>query len=146
MASLGKANPQHPIYPFIYRSYWHYLLHSKQSYALTHDMYFAARPNPGAGIGHQMANWIAGYWWSQQLNLNFAHMPFSTSQWDDFLGFGHNEISVKELQRRGYKLRRLPISSKTIKRPYLLLKDNSILQWTEGYILASARPFLYCTI
>lgn len=105
---LVKLTHSTPIYPFIYRSYWHHLLHSKQDYAPTHDMYFAARPNPGAGIGHQMANWIAGYWWSKQLNLNFAHMPFSTSQWDDFLGFGHNEISVKELQRRGFKLRRLP--------------------------------------
>ncbi|MDK2379061.1 hypothetical protein P3C19_02620 [Bacteroides fragilis] len=84
---LIKLTHSTPIYPFIYRSYWHYLLHSKQSYAPTHDMYFAARPNPGAGIGHQMANWIAGYWWSKQLNLNFAHIPFSTSQWDDFLAY-----------------------------------------------------------
>jgi len=47
-------------YPFIYRSYWHYLFHKKGE-QVNHNCYFAARPNPGAGIGHQIANWIAGY-------------------------------------------------------------------------------------
>ncbi|MCI8672483.1 MAG: hypothetical protein HFI89_03175 [Lachnospiraceae bacterium] len=79
--------------------------------------YFSARPNPGAGIGHQMANWIAGYWFSKQFGLLFAHIPFSTSRipytsspWEYFLGFGQGEITVEELvERRGYQLVRIPL-------------------------------------
>lgn len=97
-----------PFYLYIYRSYWHYLFHGKKVYHPTEEMYFAARPNPGAGIGHQMANWISGYWWAKQLGLKFAHMPFSTRRWDEFLGFGSDEVSVKFLCHQGYKLRRLP--------------------------------------
>jgi hypothetical protein len=52
------------------------------------DHYFAARPNAGAGIGHQLANWIAGYLWAQQFGLKYAHIPFSNSKWEYFLGFG----------------------------------------------------------
>lgn len=98
------------LYPFIYRSYWHYLLcYKKNSNSVNNTCYYAARPNPGAGIGHQMANWIAGLWYSRQFNLPFAHLPFSTSQWDEFLGFGIGEKTVKELKKQGYKTRKLPL-------------------------------------
>ena len=80
----------------------------RDRYTPTPEMYFSARPNPGAGIGHQMANWISGYWWAKQLGLKFAHMPFSTQKWDEFLGFGSDEIAVELLLKQGYKLRRLP--------------------------------------
>ncbi len=74
-------------------------------------MYYAARPNPGAGIGHQMANWIAGYWYAKQFGLKFAHIPFSTKAWDDFLGFGEKEATIPQLKAMGYKVRRLPLFS-----------------------------------
>ena len=84
-----------PVYLYIYRSYWHYLFHPKRFYEPTGDIYYGARPNPGAGIGHQMANWIDGYYWAtHKLHLKFAHFPFSTKQWDDFLGFGYGEASA----------------------------------------------------
>lgn len=77
--------------------------------------YFAARPNPGAGIGHQIANWNAGYWYASVFGLKFAHMPFcsshipfNASQWEDFLGFGEGEVSFQELQKKGSKVVRLP--------------------------------------
>lgn len=95
-------------YPCIYRSYWHALLHGKGTCANT-TCYYAARPNPGAGIGHQMANWIAGLWYAKQFGLKFAHMPFSTPQWESFLGFGVGEKTVRELKRQGYKVRKLPL-------------------------------------
>lgn len=95
-------------YPYIYRSYWHYLLHKNKTDKNT-TCYYAARPNPGAGIGHQMANWIAGLWYSKQFGLKFAHLPFSTPQWNDFLGFGIGEITVRELKKQGYKIRKLPL-------------------------------------
>lgn len=95
------------LYPYIYRSYWHYLLHRNKK-SMT-DIYYAARPNPGAGIGHQMANWIAGYWYARQFGLKFAYLSFSTKAWDEFLGFGEGEVSVEELRSKGYKVRHLPL-------------------------------------
>lgn len=95
-------------YPYIYLSYWHYLLH-KNGADGNSQCYYAARPNPGAGIGHQLANWIAGYWYAKQFGLKFAYLPFSSTSWDDFLGFGENEVTVKELKSKGYKVRKLPL-------------------------------------
>ena len=95
-------------YPYIYRSYWHYLFH-KSNKGTNNTCYYSACPNPGAGIGHQMANWIAGYWFAKQFGLKFAHIPFSTKKWDDFLGFGNGEPLVSTLKKQGYKIRRLPL-------------------------------------
>lgn len=95
-------------YPYIYRSYWHFLFH-KSNKGTNTTCYYSARPNPGAGIGHQMANWIAGYWFAKQFGLKFAHIPFSTKKWDDFLGFGNGEPLVSTLKKQGYKIRRLPL-------------------------------------
>ena len=41
-----------------YCSYKHSLRHTAKHKYIN---YITARPNPGAGIGHQMANWMAGY-------------------------------------------------------------------------------------
>jgi hypothetical protein len=87
-------------YPFIYRSYWHYLIKKRNSLKIRSSNYFSSRPNPGAGIGHQIANWLAGYWFANQFGLRFAHLPFSDQTWDGFLGFGYNEISVTELVKK----------------------------------------------
>lgn len=95
-------------YPYLYSSYWHFLIHKKNTKS-NNTSYFAARPNPGAGIGHQLANWIAGYWFAKKFKLAFAHIPFSTQQWDSFLGFGEGEAKVDELVSRGYKAKKLPL-------------------------------------
>lgn len=96
------------VYPYIFSTYWHYLFYKKQQYNPVKDLFFTARPHYFAGIGHQMANWISGYWWAEQLGLKFAHMPFSTKKWEDFLGFGFDEVNVAELRQIGYKFKRLP--------------------------------------
>lgn len=57
-----------------YTSYRHSLKHNGDGSCVN---YIAARPNPGAGIGHQMANWIAGYHLAKVLGLKFANIPFS---------------------------------------------------------------------
>lgn len=114
-ATIVRYTRNTQIYPYIYRSYWHSLLHpTKETRNIT--CYYSARPNPGAGIGHQMANWIAGYWFAQQFGLKFAHLPFSTKSWDDFLGFGESEITVKTLKEKGYKTRKLPLFNETNKK------------------------------
>lgn len=95
-------------YPFIYISYWYSLI-SNNSKREDATCYYSARPNPGAGIGHQMANWIAGLWYAHQFGLKFAHIPFSDLQWEDFLGFGIGEKTVKELKKQGYITRKLPL-------------------------------------
>lgn len=101
-----------PFYLYIFKSYWHYLLHARQTFRPTEEMYYGARPNPGAGIGHQLANWIDGYWWAtKRFHMRFVHFHFSTKRWDEFLGFGEGEARVEELRKRGYKLRRLPAFS-----------------------------------
>lgn len=96
-------------YPCIYRSYWHSVFYKSDANEVNTTCYYSARPNPGAGIGHQIANWIAGYWYTRQFNLKFAHIPFSTKQWDDFLGFGADEPQIADLKRKGYKIRKLPL-------------------------------------
>ena len=98
-------------FPAIYKSFWFYKFkasngNDSQIYV---EQYFAAKPNYGAGIGHQLANWIAGYWFAKQFGLSFAHIPFSTEAWDSFLGFGNLEKKVNDLKREGYKLVRLPL-------------------------------------
>lgn len=109
------------IYPYIYRSYWHYLMHSNIN-IINKTCYYTARPNPGAGIGHQMANWIAGFWYAQQFGLNFAYLPFSTEKWDVFLGFGQGEKTVAELKNKGYKTRKLPAFDENNKKEINLNK------------------------
>lgn len=110
-------------YPFLYKSYWHFLFNKKCRTIRTTTLYYSARPNPGAGIGHQMANWNAGYWWAKQFGLKFAHLPFSSKSWDDFLGFGEGEITVKELKRKGYKVRRLPLFNEFIPEEVQMQRD-----------------------
>ncbi|PHK19088.1 hypothetical protein VF12_39205, partial [Nostoc linckia z15] len=97
-----------PIYKSLYKSYWRTKF-TKPSSGITQRNYFTARPHPGAGIGHQMANWIAGYWFAKQFGLQYAHYPFSNPAWEDLLGFSHNETDVDTLVRlEGRKKINLP--------------------------------------
>lgn len=98
-------------YLLTFRSYWHYLFRSLKNPSATaigQCCYYTARPNMYAGIGHQMANWIAGYWHARQFGLKFAHIPFSTDRWEAFLGFGQDEALYYDLFKAGHKVRRLP--------------------------------------
>ncbi len=96
-------------YPKLFSSYWHHRFHKHRSGAGRDTLYLSARPNPGAGIGHQMANWIAGYWWARQFGLKYAHSPFPSPAWEEFLGFGENEYTVEKLAAMpGYKVVKLP--------------------------------------
>ena len=95
------------LYKYCYTSYWHSLLVRGNKLSSKDDLYFSARPNPGAGIGHQIANWISGYWFAKQFGLHFAHIPFSSDKWEAFLGFYQGEKLLVELKRNGYKIVRL---------------------------------------
>jgi hypothetical protein len=92
-----------------YPSYWHAVLHKGPAdEAVRRTHYLSQQPNQGAGIGHQLANWNAGLYFSGYFGLNFAHFPFSTPSWENFLGFGVGEPAVRDLLARGYKKVRLP--------------------------------------
>ncbi len=97
------------LYLLSYKSYWHYLFYKSNNINEGQKFYYTAQPNQGAGIGHQIANWVAGYHYAKLFGLKFANLPFSTNSWDNFLGFGNNETKVKDLMKIGYKLVRLPI-------------------------------------
>ena len=130
-------------YPYIYRSYWHYLFHKARK-GINVICYYSICPNPGAGIGHQIANWIAGYWYAQQFNLKFAHIPFSTKQWDDFLGFGYGETQVTDLKKQGYKIRKLPLfnekSDKEVRLNKLIIQSYA----GEHVVFVAEQDQFYC--
>lgn len=109
------------VYPMLYKSWWHNKF-TKQT-DCDQINYFAARPNPGAGIGHQMANWIAGYWYANQFGLKFAHLPFSSEKWEKFLGFGENEITVDELVKNGYRKVKLQLFHEFNQKEVSLIKN-----------------------
>jgi hypothetical protein len=93
----------------MYCSWWHCLL-NRPVKRICEPSYLAAVPNRGAGIGHQMANWIAGLWFSHEFDLNFAHISFSSEKWERFLGFGDGEVAVQDLlHNQGYKKVLLPL-------------------------------------
>lgn len=120
-ANLVLTTRNTKFYPYLYRSYWHYRLFNKRT--KSDNIYYTARPNPGAGIGHQLANWIAGYWYAQQFDIKFAHLPFSTEAWESFLGFGDGDVSVPELKKQGYKVRKLPLFNHDNKKEFELNKS-----------------------
>lgn len=108
---------------WIYPSYWRYLVKGRIDCPDLSNIYMTACPNPGAGIGHQIANWIAGYWWAEQFCVKFAHLPFSNLSWDYFLGFGENEAQVSALKKAGWKVRRIPLFKESDSNSLKLIKD-----------------------
>lgn len=78
-------------------------------------VYITQIPNEGAGIGHQIANFNGGYHYSMLFGIPFAYPGFCNQEWEHFLGFGEGEISVEELKKQGYRMRRLPYFSESEK-------------------------------
>ncbi len=112
------------IYTYLYCSYWHFLFCMNRAQVDNTTNYYSARPNPGAGIGHQLANWIAGYWFAGQFGLTFAHIPFASEKWEYFLGFGENELLYKKLiHDEGYKKVKLPLFNESNPKEIELIKQ-----------------------
>lgn len=126
---LYNRNFRKKWYPYLYSSYWHMRLQRRLP-EKRYRNYFAARPNPGAGIGHQLANWIAGYWFAEQFGLLFAHIPFSNSRipytessWENFLGFGCGETPMEELVKtKGYRIVRLPMFGEDVEKDVRMIR------------------------
>jgi len=106
-----------------YRSFWHLKRNKANPNPDTSLFYIAAQPNVGAGIGHQLANWIAGLWYAKCFGVKFAHIPFPNSKWEDFLGFGCGYETLKELSDKGWKVHQLPIFHESRPEEVQLAKD-----------------------
>jgi hypothetical protein len=124
-------------YVKIYNSYWHSRLNFKKS-SDKFVNYYTAIPNPGAGIGHQLANWIAGYWFSQRFGLQFVHIPFSNKKWEYFLGFGEGENKIKGLVDRGYRIVCLPLFDENTATE-LALQEKIISSYSNQKIIFQAE-------
>ena len=109
-------------YPKLYKAYWHARFHTPQE-VVPQDNYFSAIPHREAGIGHQLANWIAGYWFARQLGVRFAHTPFAQPTWESFFGFGEDEVAVEELvDKYKYKKVLIPLFNESSSEEVLLIK------------------------
>ncbi len=95
----------------VYPSYWHARLKTNRPAAASPDIsYLAQKPNYGAGIGHQLANWNSGYFYARYFGLQFAHFAFSNKKWEQTLGFGEGEVSALTLlHNRKLKKVQLPL-------------------------------------
>lgn len=119
-----RKSRKRPFYFKIYRSYWHARFNKPKNDDLDQINYFTAIPNRGAGIGHQIANWIAGYWHARQFGLKFAHIEFAQPTWERLLGFGGKEVTANELlTERGFKKVNLPLFSERNSREVKAIKD-----------------------
>jgi hypothetical protein len=97
----------------LYPSYWHYRLSKNKAAGADitgkKNYHLAQQPNYDAGIGHQLANWNAGYYFSKFYKLRFAHFPFSNKKWEYLLGFGEHEADgIAMLKDSSIKKIRLP--------------------------------------
>lgn len=97
-------------YPYLYRSTWHALFSWDQKTVKKKKCYYSAIPNPGAGIGHQLANWNAGLYYAKCFDVEYAHSQFSNARWENFFGF-YKQLPIAEdlILNGGYKRRYLPL-------------------------------------
>lgn len=73
------------------------------------DIYITQIPNDGAGIGHQMSNFICGVHIARMLGLKYAYPGFKGKEdWEEFFGFYQDSVLLEELKKQGYKTRMLP--------------------------------------
>lgn len=96
----------------LYPSYWH---KKSKNGSGTDDLYLTEVVAYGAGIGHQLANWNAGFWFARYFGINYAYSPFTSSavpyrpnKWDHVLGFGEEEITAENLLKARFKKVQLP--------------------------------------
>lgn len=105
--------------------------------------YLTATPNPGAGIGHQLANWIAGRWYADRFGLQFAHTPIRKRSWEELMNLFDGELCVSDLARSGIRSLRLPgfdeDNPSEVRRVLEIIRRNSdkptlfVLEQDQGY-------------
>lgn len=104
----GKVH-YYRFYPYLYRSTWHALFFPVKNPPEIKNCYYTAVPSSGAGIGHQLANWNAGLFYSKKFGVPYAHTSLSNSKWEKFFGFNEQlPLAADLLANEGFKKRKLP--------------------------------------
>ena len=95
---------------FFYKSYWHSLTNKKNFIKKLNSKknYISINVDPGAGIGHQIANYNSGIWFSKKFNLNHAHTSFPDRRWEKLLNFSSSATDSKKILKSGYQKVLLP--------------------------------------
>ena len=93
-----------------YRSYWRSRWRCPVVGAADglENVFLCQLPDYGAGIGHQLANWNTAMYFAGRFGARFAHCPFSSPRWEEFLGLGLGEAWADDLRSAGYRRVRLP--------------------------------------
>jgi hypothetical protein len=91
-----------------------------------------------------LANWNAGLYFADRFGARFAHCPFSSPRWEDFLGLGLGEPKAADLLLAGYRRARLPRFDSSndaqvalvhdIVRSYAGTKTLLELELNQGYV------------
>lgn len=97
---------------FLYPAAWAFIRKGfpRTPAAIVPGSYLTYRPNRVAGIGHQSAAWVTAFNLANMLGLRFVHRAL-TEDWEDFLGFGENEIPYSSREIRGLRHVSLPLFS-----------------------------------
>lgn len=111
--------------------------HKKRNLKQKNVTYFTCKPTTGAGIGHQMSDWMCGFYFAKVFGLEFASLPFTStadpyrpSKWEDFLGLSTNEKKVEDLVKEGYRFVTLPTFHQ--RRKYELQQIKNIVESYRG--------------
>lgn len=98
---------------FLYKSYRHGKKYAKANgkkineivneNPLQNKSYYLHVPNVGAGIGHQMSNFISGYHYAKAFGLTYIYSPFTDKKWEEFLGFGQGQLRIEDIDHKKYK-------------------------------------------
>jgi len=126
----------------LYPSYWH--RNKKRNKPMTvQTVYYTQIPNEGAGIGHQIANYNCGLYFSGIFRAKFVYPGFRDKEWENFLGFGEGEVSIKELKNQGYKTRTLPFFFDNPEDMALIQKIVDSYRGEKVILLADHTQFYY---
>jgi len=132
------------IYFYLYRSFWHSVLNLNfNNISKNQKNYMSIDVDPGAGIGHQLANYNSAIWYAKKFNLIHAHTSFPNKKWEKLLGFNYSIICSENLINKGYKKIKLPIFKEKnlieiskIKKIIHSYRDQKIilfLEFNQGY-------------
>ena len=132
------------IYFYLYRSFWHSVLNLNfNNISKNQKNYMSIDVDPGAGIGHQLANYNSAIWYAKKFNLIHAHTSFPNKKWEKLLGFNYSTICLENLINKGYKKIKLPlfkekdlIEISKIKKIIHSYRDQKIiffLEYNQGY-------------
>ena len=132
------------IYFYLYRSFWHFVLNLNfNNISKNQKNYMSIDVDPGAGIGHQLANYNSAIWYAKKFNLIHAHTSFPNKKWEKLLGFNYSTICLENLINKDYKKIKLPIFKEgdlieisKIKKIIHSYRDQKIiffLEYNQGY-------------